>query len=157
MRATIEKVSKYGIMLGGDWKNLSKFHKGVSLDGFSSGDEVDVTLQKDKFITSLAHANGESNGGSNGRQEVSETGNTNASQHTGSTGRGLTNGNYSNARQETITRLSVISSVLGSPWLGEYYKSMDYSQAVSESLTLVERLTQLAEGKANEERVAATV
>ena len=53
MQATVERVDKFRLMINGDWKNLSKFHKNVNLDGIKAGDEVEIELAKDKFITSL--------------------------------------------------------------------------------------------------------
>lgn len=145
MKATIERVSKFGVMIDGEWKNLSKYDE-VSLDGFNAGDEVEIELKKDKFITKLEHLNGASNDKQGSSETAEDTGKAarkktaNASLGTPKNG-----GGSEQNRQESITRQSAYNAVLGSPWLGEFYKSMDYSQAVSEALALVDKLATYAQ------------
>lgn len=125
MQATIEKVSKFGVMIDGDWKNLSKFHKGVSLDGINAGDVVEIELQKDKYITAL---------------ELVEAGNGSQQQSSAPAPDSQAKSAVSKAgqfrTQEEIIRQEALNAVLSSPWLGEFYKAMDYSEAVSSAMTL---------------------
>lgn len=137
MIATIERVSKFGVMIDGNWKNLSKFHKGVSLEGFSKGDRVEIELEKDIFITSLTHAEV-----SNERQEKKEFTNKTTQQDIN---RPSLREELETNRTAAISRQSAYNAVMGSPWLGEFYKAMDYSEAVSEAMTLIEKLSQYAQ------------
>lgn len=135
MKATIERVSRFGVMVEGVWRNLSKFDP-VDLTGFNVGDEVEIELKKDKFITKLEHL-----GESNGTGTVKEQSNHTSDNKLPAAQRSVPDSD----RQASITRQSAYNAVLGSPWLGEFYKSMDYSQAVSEALSLVDKLATYAQ------------
>jgi len=140
MKATIERVSRFGVMVDGVWRNLSKFDP-VDLTGFNAGDEVEIELKKDKFITKLEHLNGETKSTKVAKEDTEVSGQATETNHK----QRASHKDPSDGRQEMITRQSAYNAVLGSPWLGEFYKSMDYSQAVSEALTLVDKLATYAQ------------
>lgn len=121
MLAKVEKVSKFGVMIDGDWKNLSKFHKDVTLDDINAGDDVEIELEKDKYITSLKKVGGSPSGSA----KQSSAG-----------------GQRSPEVQVSITKQAAVKAVFGSPWLGEFYKAMDYSEAVTSAFALVDKIVE---------------
>ena len=108
MKATLTRVSQFGVQIEGsnDWKNLSKFDN-VSLEGFQKGDQVEIELQKDKYITKLVKV------GSSTTSDVPPR----------------TNGGQS-AKPEgnVINRQSAAKTVFGSPSVANATKDMDLSE-----------------------------
>lgn len=121
MIVTIEKVSKYGVMINGEWKNLSKFHTSVNLNNVRSGDTVDIELQKDKYITSLTKLGASSN-------DTDQSNTTPASTPSSSQPQ-------TDTKQLTIVRLSSVKSVLGSPLVAELGLTKDQLRAMIEEMT----------------------
>lgn len=133
MKATIERVSRFGVMIDGNWKSLSKFHN-IDLSQVQAGQEVEIELQKDKFITSISVL----------REPAAVTSSpVDSGNHNGAT---TVTKPISNAQPvkgfdtKTSARQTAVNAVLGSPWLTESFKTMDLSQGVSESLGVMKRL-----------------
>lgn len=52
MKLTVEAVSRYGFKADGQWFNKQKGHD-VSFEGLKRGDELEVEVENDKYVTSL--------------------------------------------------------------------------------------------------------
>lgn len=130
MIATVDKVSPYGLMIAGDWKNLTKFGPKPDISGIRAGDQVEIELQKDKFIVAVKKVGADAAPASAAapRQAAAPA---------------------NDARQQSICRQSAWNAVLGSAWLGKFYETMDYAQAVSEAKALVEKIVEYTAVGAN--------
>lgn len=121
MIVTIERVSKFGVLLSGDpdWKNLSKFDP-VSLAGVHAGDTVDIELKKNKYIVSinkLGSTDPNTSGVENNHSESSQLNNS------GPTTSG-------SSPREVSTRQTAVNAVLGSPLLLQLTKDLDNASAM---------------------------
>lgn len=125
MIVTIERVSKFGVMVAGDWKNLSKFDP-VNLSGIKAGDTVDLELKKDKYITTITKL------GTDSSYPPSEP----DQKDTGLKSE-PSSSSYNNSSRDVSTRQTAVNAVLGSLVVANLVKDLDNASA----MRLVKELT----------------
>lgn len=64
MNATLSRISKFGFQTveGGSekWVNVSKYEKGVTLDGLNKGDKVEYEVNSKGYLTKVSKSGGSS-------------------------------------------------------------------------------------------------
>jgi hypothetical protein len=131
MKVKVEAVSQYGIKVNGGWLSKDKFSQ-IDLNSVTKGDDVEVELKNDKFITSLKVV---------GSSLTPNSTNGTTAKPAGSNAGGTTN--YRQTDPQTrleIARGTAVKAVMESPLLAATLQTGDFSEAIGTAKTLMQSL-----------------
>lgn len=136
MNGVISRMSKFGFQVNGEdsWLNLSKYEKGLTLDGLNKGDTVSFDVNGKGYLTKLVKL---------GAVAATST-QTPPAPASGGFAQALRNAG-DNDKDTRITRLSALSTAFGAPFT--YFASIEGSsvdEAVNSAKALAKELTRYA-------------